>query len=409
MIEAAATGCSHWNAPDMAASRRSRVLLVAGENIHLRVPFLLKLRERGFHVGAAGTEDDAQFATYKIDYYRYELRRFIDPRADWRALAALAEIISTFDADIVQAFDTKPDILVPLAANHVGKGKVVRTINGLGWAFSSRSAMALVLRPVLRGLYRATAGLTALTVFQNRSDAAYFERKGMLGKGECQLIPGSGIDVGGFEATLEAAPSAEALRLALGLGANAVITTVSRLSKAKGIPTLLRAAALVNEKRPKTRFLLVGSRETEGKLACPQSEIERHAAYVKAIGPRSDVPALLRLSNIFVYPTELCEGIPRALLEAALAGIPIVTTDVPGSTDVIENGLSGLVVPPGDAGALADRIIELLDDPVGARAMAERARARVLEEFNLDAIVDMYTKAYLRLVGYGAPALHKKT
>src|SRR5690606_19005112 len=132
-----------------------------------------------------------------------------------------------------------------------------------------------------------------------------------------------------------------------------------------------------------------------------------HAAYVKAIGPRSDIPALLRLSNIFVYPTELCEGIPRALLEAALAGIPIVTTDVPGSTDVIENGLSGLVVPPGDAGALADRIIELLDDPVGARAMAERARARVLEEFNLDAIVDMYTKAYLRLVGYGAPALHK--
>ena len=397
MSSAETTAYSSSDAPGAAASRALRILLVAGENNQLRIPFLLKLRERGFEVGAAGTDGPTEFDGCGIACYRYDLQRFIAPLSDWRALAALARIISVFDADIVQAFDTKPDILAPVAAKRAGKGKVVRTINGLGWAFASRSPMALGLRPVLRGLYRATAPSTSLTVFQNRSDAAYFEKKGLVGRGEYQLIPGSGIDVDGFAAALAAAPPTEEMRLALGLGADAVVTTVSRLSRAKGIPTLLKAAALVNEQRPGTRFVLVGARETEGRLACPQSEIDRHAPYVKAIGRRKDIAALLKLSDVFVYPTELCEGIPRALLEAALAGVPIVATDVPGSTDVVENGLSGFVVPPGDAEALGRRIGDLLDDPEGARAMAERARSRVIEKFNLDMIVDMYANAYRRL------------
>jgi len=70
----------------------------------------------------------------------------------------------------------------------------------------------------------------------------------------------------------------------------------------------------------------VGPRESEGPFAVTQAEIERHAPYVLAIGPRSDVPALLGVADVFAFPTEYLEGVPRALLEAAVAGRPIVTT-----------------------------------------------------------------------------------
>ena len=106
--------------------------------------------------------------------------------------------------------------------------------------------------------------------------------------------------------------------------------TVTRLTRQKGIPTLLEAAALVREARPGVRFLLVGPRQSEGPLAIAQSELDRHSAYVTALGPRPDIPALLGLADVFAFPTEYREGVPRALLEAALAGLPIVTTRMPG-------------------------------------------------------------------------------
>jgi glycosyltransferase involved in cell wall biosynthesis len=374
-----------------------RVLAVGGEDHHLRIPFLLELRKRGVHVGAAGTGAPDPFLEHDIAYFRYDFDRFVDPLADWRALESLAQIIAVFGADIVQAFDTKPCILVPVAARRLERTGVVRTVNGLGWVFSSRSPMALALRPVLNALYRLTAPMTQLTVFQNRSDQEFFERKRMIGRGGSQMIPGSGIDVAGFQRALDAGPPPQALREALGLGDSEVVTTVSRLSRVKGIETLLRAAVLVREQRPGVRFLLVGSRETEGRFACSQAEIDRHAPYVKAIGSRTDVPALLRLSNVFAFPTELCEGIPRVLLEAALAGVPIVTTDMPGCADVVEDGVSGFVVPARQPQRLADRIIDLLDDPVRGRAMAERARAHVGKDLNLDITVERYAQAYARL------------
>ena len=139
-----------------------------------------------------------------------------------------------------------------------------------------------------------------------------------------ELIPGAGIDVKGFERALAMGPSPTQLRHELGLGTAEIVITVTRMTRQKGIPTLLKAAALVHEARPGVRFLLVGPRQSEGPLAVSQAEIDRHAPYVKALGPRSDVPALLSLADVFAFPTEYREGVPRVLLEAALAGLPIV-------------------------------------------------------------------------------------
>jgi glycosyltransferase involved in cell wall biosynthesis len=181
------------------------------------------------------------------------------------------------------------------------------------------------------------------------------------------------------------------------------------MTRQKGIPTLLEAAALVHEVRPGVRFLLVGPRESEGPLAVAQSDIDRHAPYVTAIGPRSDVPALLGLADVFAFPTEYGEGMPRVLFEAALARLPIVTTSMPGCTEVIRDGWNGFLVPPRAPRLLAARILDLLRDRQTAQKMAGRAAEVVRQELGLVTIVARYAALYAELLDGSAQGRYRTT
>jgi glycosyltransferase involved in cell wall biosynthesis len=377
---------------------RPHLLCIGGEDHSLRIPFLLALRDKGFRISAAGTGDPTPFAQAGLDYHPFRFSRFVDPSADWTAFKAISKLIADVRPALVQCFDTKLNMLVPFAARGLRDVEVVSTINGLGWLYSSSSPMALGLRPVYRALQRLADRWTAVTVFQNRDDQAFFMRHRMVGRGGNVVIPGSGIDIERFERAGATGPSSAELRQVLGLGASEVVITVTRMTRQKGIPTLLEAAALVHQHRPGVRFLLVGPRESEGPFAVTQAEIERHAPYVLAVGPRSDVPALLGLADVFAFPTEYLEGVPRALLEAAVAGRPIVTTRMPGCTDVIRDGWNGFLVPPRDPRLMAERILDLLRNRVAAAAMGARAAQLVRKEFNLEITVARYAAVYEDLV-----------
>jgi glycosyltransferase involved in cell wall biosynthesis len=373
---------------------RPHLLCIGGEDHSLRIPFLLALRDKGFRVSAAGTGDAAPFAQAGIEYHPYHFARFVNPLSDRAAFKAISKLIADIRPALVQCFDTKLNLLVPFAARALRDVKIVSTINGLGWLYSSSSPMALGLRPVHRALHRLADRWTAVTVFQNRDDQAFFMRHRMIARSGNVVIPGSGIDIGRFERAAATGPSPAELREALGLGASEVVITVTRMSRQKGIPTLLEAAALVHRHRPGVRFLLVGPRESEGPFAVTQDEIDRHAPYVMAVGRRSDVPALLGVADVFAYPTEYFEGVPRALLEAAVACRPIVATRMPGCTDVIRDGWNGFLIPPHDPRAMAKRILDLLCEREAAAAMVARAAQLVRADFNLEITVTRYAAVY---------------
>jgi glycosyltransferase involved in cell wall biosynthesis len=370
------------------------VLFVGGNDLCLRIPFLHRLAAAGFAVRAAGSGEAAPFARAGIGFDPFAYERFVNPVADRRSIRALGELIAARGPALVQSFDTKPNILAPLAAAAVPGTAVVRTINGLGWVYSSRSPAALALRPVYRLMHGRAGRHATATVFQNREDQAFFRRHHLLGPGSDCVIPGSGVDVDGFEQAAAAAAAPAALRAQLGLGAGPVVLTVTRLTRQKGIPTLLRAAEKLHRVRPDLRFVLVGPRETEGPLAIAQQELDRHRGYVVATGQRDDVPALLRMADVFAFPTEYREGVPRALLEAALAERPIVATRMPGCSDVIEDGHSGYLVRPRAPDALAARILDLVVDPQRARSMGQAAAALVRREFGLPLTVARYAGLY---------------
>jgi glycosyltransferase involved in cell wall biosynthesis len=374
------------------------VLYVGGEDHHLRIPAMLALRECGFRITAAGTGNPEPFRLVGLEFLSFPLERFLAPLADWKTCNALAKLLEQVGPDIVQSFDSKLGILLPIAARRSPCLVVIRTINGRGWVYSSRAPLALALRPIYRTLHRIAAGSTAATVFEIGEDREFFQKHGLLGLSRGVQVPGAGVDVEGFDQAFAGSPSPTELRMELGLGSAEVVITVTRMTRQKGIPTLLKSAALVHRTHPNVRFLLVGPRQSEGPLAVSEAEIARHSPYVIATGPRSDVPALLRLSDVFAFPTEYREGVPRVLLEAALAELPIVTTGIAGCADVIEDGWSGLIAPVRHPSALAERVVYMLENKQKARTMAARAGDLVRREFSLQRVVECQATLYRELL-----------
>jgi glycosyltransferase involved in cell wall biosynthesis len=359
---------------------------LGGEDHHLRIPFLTALKERGFRITAAGTGDLRPFSCAALPYHQYEFDRFDAHTFPHRAIRRLSELLRAVRPDIIQSFDTKPNLLVPFVVR--GRVPTFRTINGMGWVFSAASPRALALRVCYCALQRLASCWTAGTVFQNREDKEFFQRYRLLGNSPAYLIGGSGVDVDRFAASAISQPR-EGRDHHPG-----VVITVSRLNKQKGILTLLEAADIINRRDPAVRFMLVGPQESEGPFAVPQREIDRRSPYVIALGMRSDVLELLRMADVFAFPSEYREGIPRVLLEAGLTGLPIVATRIPGCSDVVTDGWNGYLVPPHNPQQLASRILDLLRDRTTANAMGRRSVSLVQREFSLAKVVEHYVHIY---------------
>ncbi|MEA5579051.1 glycosyltransferase family 4 protein [Anabaena sp. UHCC 0451] len=371
---------------------------IGGEDIRLRIPLLLALRDRGFNVGAVGSEDGNTFAKHQIPYFQYTLHRGINPWADMHTRTQLFRLFSQYQPDIIHGFDTKPAMIAPIVAMKAGIPGRVRTITGMGYVFSSQSTLALALRPIYRHLQRQAAVATGITIFQNNDDRQYFHNHNMVKDGRDDLVLGSGIDVEGL---IKQRPQSEQLaeiRRDLGLEGQLVVTMISRLVVCKGVREYLQAAKIVCEQMKNVTFLLVGPLASEGNQAISMQEVKKQAEIVRYLGPRNDISTLLSLTDLFVLPSYYREGVPRVLLEAATMELPLITTDMPGCKEVVRDGWNGLLIPPKDAKALATAILELLSSPEQRTLMGKRSRLHVQKHFGLDQVADAYADIYHRLL-----------
>lgn len=217
----------------------------------------------------------------------------------------------------------------------------------------------------------------------------------------CTGVPGgkvrvidNGIDTDRFA---ERRPTPE-LRSSLGIQADAfVIGTVGALSREKGHTFLLRAAPEVIESLPSAVFLVVGDGPERPAL---REEAVRLGVSDRVVfaGSRTDIPEILGIMDLFVLPS-VQEGLPMALLEAQAAGVPTVATEVGAIPAVIRDGVTGLLVPPGNPAAIADSIVRLLSNPDAARSMAASGAARVRDDFSADVMARKYLDLYREILG----------
>lgn len=204
------------------------------------------------------------------------------------------------------------------------------------------------------------------------------------------VIP-NGIDLDRFDIPA-AATAREDVRLKLGFAAHVRFVLVPAvLRHGKGHDVLLDALPSIRRQVPHVRIAFAGGGDREDEL-----RQRTRGSDVVVLGHRADIPELLAACDLVVLPS-LAEALPTALIEAAAARRPVVATRVGGTADVVEHGVTGLLVPPGDSRALAEAIVAVLADPEKARAFGHEARTLAHYRFSLDAHVDRTLDLWSRL------------
>ncbi len=195
-----------------------------------------------------------------------------------------------------------------------------------------------------------------------------------------------------LDATAVAALRQEWLRGATG----PLVGTVARLEPQKGVDVLLEAIHLARQKIPDMRCVIVGQ---GGELPALRAQVQelQLSSHVCFAGPRDDVWHVLAALDVFVLPSRF-EGLSLALLEALAVGTPVVATAVSGTVDVIQDGVTGVLVPPEDPEALAQALITVLRYPETARRLGEAGRRLVLAEYTMDRVVQQYETLYTTLL-----------
>jgi glycosyltransferase involved in cell wall biosynthesis len=323
------------------------------------------------------------------------LTRTVTPLTDLAALWRLVGVMRHEKFTVVHGHTAKAELLGQLAARLAGVPVVVDTFRGIYY----REEM----HPAWRRLFLLTARLAAscahVILAQSRENLEMAVREGICPPDKIEHL-GNGIDVVRFDpAALDLAALAR-VRDELGLPEGApVVGFVGRLVAEKGIPEILKAARIILQDLPQTRFLFVGPADPD-KPDALAPELAHDCGVAEAslfAGLRQDMPEMYALMDVFVLPSHR-ESFPRSPMEAAAMGVPCVVTDVPGCREAVEAGHNGLLVPLGDAQALAGAILELLTDEEKARRMGAEGRRLARERYDERSVFEKVRDVYARLL-----------
>lgn len=356
-----------------------------------RLPIALAARESGFdvHIAAPDGKKSAALDAFGFVHHSWALTRSsINPFKEIASFFKLLQILRHLKPDILHLITMKPMFYGGIAARLVGVHSVVAAVTGLGFIFSGRGFRVRLLRFFVACLYRVALKHSSLCViFQNCDDMEIISRLASLEPGKRCLIRGAGVDLEKF------APSQPFFD-------PPVIVLAARLLKSKGVPEFVAAARRLRAQGIKGRFVLVGMPDAENPVAISEDFIAASVAegVIEHWGHREDMPEVLAQSALVVLPSWRGEGVPKVLLEAAAAGRAVVTTDVPGCRDAIIPGVTGLLVPLRDAGALADAIEQLLNDPERLQTMGKAGRELAEREFDVRGVVEKHLEIYRQLL-----------
>jgi glycosyltransferase involved in cell wall biosynthesis len=160
---------------------------------------------------------------------------------------------------------------------------------------------------------------------------------------------------------------------------------------------MIRAFARVSAEAPRSLLLLAGAGPLEGELK-DLAKGMGIGSRVRFLGSRSDIPALLNAADASVLSSTY-EALPMALLEAAASGLPVVTTDVGGTSDIVIHGVTGLLAPPANPEAIANAMLRLASLPADSRArMGEHARRHVASRFGLNEVAGQWESLYQEML-----------
>jgi glycosyltransferase involved in cell wall biosynthesis len=389
----------------MIPETQKTIFFVGGPDVSLRVELLKLLQSEGYKLCVVGTNEREKgiFETNGILFFHYSLKRRYFFFSNFMGAWQLYSIFRKEKPYIIHAFDTIPTIVGRIVARVAGVPIIIGTIPGMGSLFSYETVLNKLLRVIYIFGQKMASTSSHITIFQNVDDFNFFISKRIVPKSKATIIKGSGVDVEKFSSRNLDAEKLAKLQTDMGLNANKLnITMVSRMVEYKGVKDFLEAARISVSRHDNLQFNLVGPLD-DTVAAVPEREIKKYDKVVKYWGPRGDIKEILHLSDIVVLPTYYREGVPRILLEAASMEKPIITTNVPGCKDIVEDGVNGLIVPIKNPSLLASAVEKLVLDESLRKRMGELSRRKVVKEFSLEIVfketLGIYQKAECGRIG----------
>lgn len=292
----------------------------------------------------------------------------------WRFFCILREE----KPDVFLGYTVKPNVYGAIAAHLLGI-PVVNNIAGLGTVFIKGGW----LNRLVRGLYRVALSRSARVFFQNDDDLALFVSNRLVKQAVVGRLPGSGVDLKKFQPC--ELPDRPTLRFLL----------VARMLWDKGVGEFVEAARLLRHRGVNVECCLLGFLDVQNPAAISRDQMSIWASegLVQYLGVSDEVSIEIAKADCVVLPSYYREGTPRALLEAAAMGRPIITADSVGCREVVDDSVNGFLCQPRSAHDLAEKMEKISSlTALERKAMGQRGRIKMEEQFDECLVIEAYLK-----------------
>lgn len=350
-----------------------------------RLPLALEAKKRGYEVIIATTNTGRFKELEALGFELYDLkidRSGTNPLKEFFSIIKLIKILKRIRPTVIHNVTLKMSIYCSIATRFVQITKVINAISGLGYNFTTdrKTRSQKIIHRLMKFAFNKR-GFSF--IFQNPDDLQLFQRLNFDNGNKFFLIKGVGVDLDKF--VFSERKNRNKISFIL----------TARMLKDKGILEFITASKIVSFKYPNSRFILAGDIDKENPASFTEDELknELKGSSIEWLGQRNDIFKLLHNSDVMVFPSYR-EGLPKSLVEAAAVGLPIITTDSVGCRECVDDGINGFLVPIGNSNILAEKMIELIDNPTMRQKMGKASRIKAEKEFSLYRVIEKTFELY---------------
>ncbi len=364
------------------------ISLNASWNIYnFRLNLARALKKNGYEVILVAPYDKySEILKKEFEYYNiYMNNKGTNLIEDIKTTIEFYKLYKKIEPDIALHYTIKPNIYGTIACSLLGI-KTINNIAGLGTLFIKENFTT----KIAKWLYRYSQSRANRIFFQNRDDFELFVENRLVDKNRCDILPGSGVDTQKFK-PIPKKRKDNIFRFLF----------IARMLWDKGVGEFVEASKIIKNRYKNVEFQMLGFLDINNRSAVPKKKMQEWVdkGYINYLGVTDEVQKFIKEADCVVLPSFYREGVPRVLLESASMAKPIITTNVVGCKEVIDDKINGYLCEVKNAKDLADKMEMMLNLSEKEREeMGKKGREKMINQFDESIVINRYLKEIKRLL-----------
>ena len=364
-----------------SSSKRIAVVINTSWNIfNFRINLLKAFQDAGYEIVTIAPMDEysSKLEEMGFEYHNIKINnKGTNPFEDAKLVYDFYKLYKSLKIDLILHYTIKPNIYGSIAANMLNI-PVVNNISGLGTVFLNDGLSS----KIAKFLYKLALKTPKKVFYQNLHDKNLFVELNLVKSELTGLLPGSGIDINTFKPSSRKISEKNKIKFLL----------IARLIKDKGIVEYVDAARVLKESYPESECLILGSYYSGNPTAIEEETIRKweEEGLIEYLGTSNNVKEIIEQVDCIVLPSYR-EGLSRVLLEAASMSKPIITTNVPGCMEVVDDGINGYICKVKDHNSLANKMKKIVSlSDIELKEMGCKGREKIINEFDERIVIKKY-------------------